>query len=123
MMQEEHATYLALTTIRLPHRGLINPYLCLCCFCRHSLWVPGACSLKAHLFCEMSPRTEPGRVAKAGGQDCRWFEPLYVLEDCVDGVGIHLQGLTPDGATIRRLPGVQENKWAAVVEEHGGPSV
>jgi len=102
--RDEHAAYLALTTIRIPHHGLLNPYLCLCCFCRHAHWLPGACKVKSYVVCNRSAEADPHRVRKADGQDCRYLEPAYVLEDCVDAVGMHLRGQVPDGATIRRLP-------------------
>lgn len=97
-MNAERAVYFALTKIALPQDVCFG----LCNFCKFANF-SGSCR-EADLECE-----HPLEILHEsfnswevwGGNDCWGFRPRYVLSDCVDAIGMYLQGIHPDWNTLR----------------------
>lgn len=93
MKKAEREPYLLLTRIELP--SPFNGNMGLCHFCGYAEW-SGSCD-ESDLECHHPLWQVPEQADGAwDGTDCWGFRPCYSREDCVDMVGIHLQGLVPD---------------------------
>src|SRR4030042_1785237 len=95
MNKEQRLPYLILTEVELGENGWGNPVMC--SFCKYALW-QGSCCDESYAECE-HPILEVREVCSerftscdGRGVDCWGFRPLYAREDCVDMVGIWLQG-------------------------------
>jgi hypothetical protein len=115
MKATQRQPYLTLTDIALPPprfslkdgqdswgRGQWN--LSLCHFCRFASWEGGDCSdswLECH--CGITKIEEQAEMTWCDSSDCWAFRPRYALVDCVDAVGLLLQGWYPDWGSLRRV--------------------
>ena len=104
MNKEQRIPYRVLTKIALPLPDWSNVSLCL--FCKYASWI-GSCK-EAELECEhpIDIIGENSHDTWAGG-DCWGFKPKYTREDCVDIVGILLQGQRMDWDSV---PLIGKNK-------------
>jgi len=95
MKKEQRQPYLILTEVELPPP--FNGTLGLCHFCKYAQWSGSSCCEDGDLECTCGIwKIEDGCWDIWAGGDCWVFRPLYAHEDCVDMVGIWLQGQWPD---------------------------
>ena len=79
---------------------------CLCVWCRYSEW-EGCCCDETYPVChhplqavqDLSDNNE----AIWEGADCWGFKPMYRREDCVDAVGLWLQGKYVDFDSMTKI--------------------
>jgi len=106
-MNKERAAYYALTKIDLPQDICFG----LCNFCKFAFF-SGSCN-EADLECEhpLEVISESDKSWEAwAGNDCWGFHPRYVLSDCVDAIGMYLQGIHPDWGTLRERTKIKAEK-------------
>ena len=95
MKRVEREAYLILTRIHLPEP--FDGHMGLCNLCRYASFSGDPCCGDSELACEHPiEKIEENSWDAWGGGDCWAFRPQWSREDCVDLVGIHLQGLWPD---------------------------
>ena len=111
MNAQEREAYLCLTRITLPPPRFANkdtdePWgqwnVGLCHFCRYAEWEGSACSDS-----ELNCRQGLERIAENAddvwcGGDCWAFRAAWLQEDCVDAVGLMLNGWYPDFSSCRK---------------------
>lgn len=74
----------------------------LCNMCRHA-YFSGGCE-DAELECECGIESiEENCYSAWEGSDCWAFRPRFVYEDCVDALGLALQGFYPDWKSLRTI--------------------
>ena len=107
MNREQREDYLVLTTVSyqlMMNRELVTMTFSLCHFCRHARILGSPCSDDGEVECEhpvddflaWNPDVFYGH-----GNDCEGFSPMFVHEDCVDALGLALQGQHVDWDTLR----------------------
>ena len=97
MKKAERLPYLILTEVKFPRGGNAT----LCSFCKYARWEGDSCCegyyecrhpvWRIQEICAEKFEGDPGN-----GVDCWAFRPAYSQEDCVDMVGIWLQGKAVD---------------------------
>lgn len=113
MNKEQRVPYLALTEITLPSPRFFEQEgeeswgkwnIGLCFLCRYAEW-QGRSLCDDGNYCECHcgiESLEEDSYDRAWGGDCWAFRPEYTLEDCVDAVGLLLNGWYPDWGSCRR---------------------
>lgn len=78
--------------------------LSLCHFCRYAEWTGWSwCDDSAELICNCGIYDiEENCYDHWEGGDCWAFRPEYIHEDCVDAVGLLIDGWIPDWSTLRK---------------------
>lgn len=110
MKFKEREPYLILTKITLPSPRYFEKQgdswgswqVSLCHFCRYAEWEGSYCS-ESELICNCGIEKIAERSEDIWGDsgDCWAFRPRYLQEDCVDMVGLLLDGWFPDYGTMR----------------------
>ena len=101
MKKEQREAYLLLTQIKLPKP--FDGFLGLCNLCKHAIFWGSDCDGTSDLECDFPVDTIYKNCHDVwGGGDCRAFRPKWPREDCVDLVGILLQGKWVDYNALRK---------------------
>jgi hypothetical protein len=102
MKAEQRERWLALTRIDLPKP--FNGNISLCHMCRYAEWDGYDCRCAdLDCSCGLDVIVDNCENVWADSCDCWAFRPYYVYEDCVDAVGLFLQGLWADWSTVRTI--------------------
>jgi hypothetical protein len=113
MKFKEREPYYILTKIPIPpsryelkeYPNMVDIYLLsLCHFCRYAEWNAGSwCDDSGDMFCKcgIEKIEEDSDDTWISGNDCWAFKPRYIHEDCVDAVGMLIDGWIPDWSTLR----------------------
>ena len=104
MKRVEREAYLLLTRISLPKP--FDGYIGLCNLCWYADFSGDSPCEESSLDCKHPiEKIAENAYDVWGGDDCWAFRPKWPREDCVDLVGIFLQGKWPDLQELNR-PGV-----------------
>ncbi len=74
----------------------------LCNYCLYAKWKGDCTDADMECHCGIE-KIEENAYDVWGGGDCWAFRPAWSLEDCVDRLGLMLQGEIPDMSNCRRL--------------------
>ena len=96
MSKIDRQPYLILSDIRTEYGNMI-----LCHWCQFQEWTGCSCC-DSELECQHPLEAINGDNSLNAwqGQDCWGFRPCYAQEDCVDIVGMLMQGIYPDWSTV-----------------------
>lgn len=102
MNKEQRKPYFILTSLQYDLPKKTQFCVSLCAWCKHADWL-GSC-MEAELDClhPLEKVREESFNAWEGG-DCWGFRPAYLREDCVDIVGLYLQGKYVNWETVKPI--------------------
>ena len=103
MKRELRGAYLLLTRIHLPKP--FDDYIGLCNLCKYATFSGSNCNGgESDLECDFPVELISDNCWDVwGGGDCWAFRPKWTREDCIDMVGIFLQGKWVDFNALLRL--------------------